>query len=85
MILFTEGVLNLPEPRAPELLLLTVVEADRLLSVGRTTVYGLIVRGDLRVVHIGRSCRVPVVEVADYVERLRAVERATPPPYRGVS
>lgn len=66
-------MLTHPEPNAPEPLLLTVVEAGRLLSVGRTTVYELIERGDLRVVHIGRACRVPVVEVTDYIERLRAV------------
>ena len=74
-------MLNLPEPNAPEPLLLTVVEAGRLLSVGRTTVYELIERGDLRVVHIGRACRVPVVELGDYVERLRAIDSATPRSY----
>ena len=74
-------MLNLPEPTAPEPLLLTVVEAGRLLSVGRTTVYELIERGDLRVVHIGRACRVPVVEVTDYIERLRAIDTVTPRSY----
>jgi excisionase family DNA binding protein len=76
-------VLNLPETHAPEPLLLTVVEAGRLLSVGRTTVYELIDRGDLRVVHIGRACRVPVVEVTDYIERLRAIDSVTPRSYLG--
>jgi excisionase family DNA binding protein len=63
--------------------LLTVVEAGRLLSVGRTTVYELIERGDLRAVHIGRACRVPVVEVTDYIERLRAIDSVTPHSYLG--
>lgn len=75
-------MLNLPEPRVPEPLLLTIVEAARLLSVGRTTVYELIERGDLRAVHIGRACRVPVVAVTDYVERLLAIEVVTPSSYR---
>jgi excisionase family DNA binding protein len=75
-------MLNLPEPHAPEPLLLTIVEAARMLSVGRTTVYELIERGDLRAVHIGRACRVPVVALNDYVERLLASEVVTPSSYR---
>ena len=74
-------MLNLPEPQTPEPLLLTVVEAGRLLSVGRTTVYELIQRGELQTVHIGRSVRIPVAAVTDFVERLRAVDGATPHPY----
>ncbi|HVV37560.1 MAG TPA: helix-turn-helix domain-containing protein [Acidimicrobiales bacterium] len=75
-------MLNLPEPHAPEPLLLTIVEAARLLSVGRTTVYELIDRGEIRAVRIGRACRVPVTAVNDYVARLLAIEDATPPSYR---
>lgn len=76
-------MLNLPEPHAPEPLLLTVVEVARLLSIGRTMVYELIERGDLRVVHIGSACRVPFVEVSDYIERLRAIDGVTPRSYLG--
>ena len=76
------GVLNLPEPHVPEPLLLTVVEAGRLLSVVRTTVYELIDHGELQNVHIGRSCRVPIVAITGYVERLLALDRATPRSYR---
>jgi excisionase family DNA binding protein len=72
---------NLPKPSAPEPVLLTVVEAGRLLSVGRTTVYELIAQGELPTVHIGRSCRVPVTALADYVERKLALEDVTPPSY----
>lgn len=79
---FGKVMLNLPEPHAPEPLLLTIVEAARLLAVGRTTVYELIERGELRAVHIGRACRVPVVAVTDYVERLLAIEVVTPSSYR---
>lgn len=52
-------------------LLLTVREAAHALGVGRSTAYELINAGELEVVHIGRACRVPVVVVEAYVERLR--------------
>ena len=59
-------------------LLLTVPEAARVLGIGRSTVYELIARGDLEVVHIGRSCRVPVSAIEAYIERLQAGEAVTP-------
>ena len=52
---------------AVDRLLVTVVEAARVLAVGRTTVYALINAGELRVVHIGRAVRVPVEELRRYV------------------
>lgn len=56
-------------------LLLTVLEVAGLLGVGRTTVYELISAGDLEVVHIGRSARVPAASVHDYVAGLRGRAR----------
>ncbi len=56
-------------------LLVSVEEAGKLLGVGRTTVYGLIARGLLCPVHIGRLCRVPIAELDEFVARLRAEER----------
>ncbi|MEZ5234271.1 MAG: helix-turn-helix domain-containing protein [Acidimicrobiales bacterium] len=53
-------------------LLLTVRQAAAMLQLGRSTVYGLIGRGDLEVVHVGRAVRVPTAAVAELVERLRA-------------
>jgi len=47
------------------------VEAARLLGVGRSTAYELLATGELESVHIGRSRRVPVVAVENYVARLR--------------
>ncbi len=43
----------------------------------------LIARGDLHTVHIGRACRVPMTELARYVERLvqQPIYDATPRPY----
>ena len=56
----------------PAPLLLTVVEAARLLGVGRSTAYELLGSGELESVHIGRSRRVPLAAVENYVESLRA-------------
>jgi excisionase family DNA binding protein len=48
-----------------------------MLGVGRTTAYELIGSGQLQVVHIGRSARVPVAAVHSYVERLTSQGRRT--------
>ena len=53
-------------------LLLTPEEAAKVLRLGRTTVYALMKSGDLRPVHIGRSCRIPQSELQRYVRRLQA-------------
>ena len=53
-------------------LLLTPEEAAEVLRVGRTTVYALMKGGDLRAVHIGRSCRISQAELDRYVRRLDA-------------
>jgi excisionase family DNA binding protein len=54
-----------------ERLLLTVVEAAQVLGIGRTMTYQLINRGELEVVHIGRSVRVPADSLPDVVKGLR--------------
>lgn len=59
-------------PAATAPLLLTVVEAARLLGVGRSTTYELLAAGELESVHIGRCRRVPVAAVEDFVATLRA-------------
>jgi excisionase family DNA binding protein len=51
----------------------SVEAAAKLLSVGRTTMFGLIRSGEVRTVTIGRRRLVPVSEVDAYVERLRGV------------
>ncbi|SOC46603.1 transcriptional regulator, AlpA family [Blastococcus aggregatus] len=65
-----------PEPlrdvMAADRLLLTPEEAASVLRVGRTTVYALMKSGDLRPVHIGRSCRISQAELDRYVRRLEA-------------
>ncbi len=51
--------------------LVSPAEAAQLLGIGRTKVYELMAGGHLRPIHIGRSCRLSVEEVRDYVQRLR--------------
>lgn len=58
----TSGI-NLP-------LLLKVNEAASQVGIGRTKIYELIDAGELQLVHIGRSARVPQASVDRYVARL---------------
>ena len=50
-------------------LLLTIPEAAAVLAIGRTTMYELIGSSAISVVHIGRSARIPVASIHDFVER----------------
>ncbi|NEM08730.1 helix-turn-helix domain-containing protein [Geodermatophilus normandii] len=61
-------------------LLLTPEEAAQVLRIGRTTIYALMKAGELRAVHIGRSCRLPRAELERYVDHLRTPP--LPPPAR---
>ena len=63
-----------------EQLLLTTVQAGRVLGVGRTTIYQLIKTGELHAVHVARSCRISWAELERYVARLDAVNNPAPPP-----
>ncbi len=54
-------------------LLLTIPQAARVLAIGRTTVYELIKARDLEPVHIGRSTRIPVESLQDFVDRRRGM------------
>lgn len=62
-------------------LLLSVEDAGRALGVSRSTVYELIGAGDLEVVHVRRSVRVPVDAIHDFVRRLRTDRAVTDPPF----
>ena len=52
-------------------LLLTIEEAADRLSLGRTTTYGLVNRGDLASVKIGKSRRITVDALERYVQNLK--------------
>ena len=62
---------------ANDTLLLTPEEAAQVLRVGRTTVYALMRAGDLRPIHIGRSCRLSRAELERYVDRLESARFTT--------
>jgi len=49
-------------------LLLTVPEAGRALAISRSKMYDLLNSGDLPSVHIGRSRRVRVSDIEDFVK-----------------
>jgi len=68
----TDSQIFTVEHAAPGPLLLTVRQTAAALCVGRTTIYELIGAGDLEVVHIGRSIRVPVAAVEEFVNQLRS-------------
>lgn len=55
-----------------EKLLLTPPEAAALIGIGRTRVYDLIARGVLPSLRIGRSVRVPVEGLREWIEFQRA-------------
>ena len=65
--------------RAPALLL-TVPQAAQVLAIGRSTAYELIAADELEVEHIGRSVRVPVRALEEYVGRLRAARGSSVAP-----
>jgi excisionase family DNA binding protein len=68
----TTGSTGARNGQAATPLLVTATEAATILGVGRTKLYELINRGELRPVHIGRSLRVPVAELERFVDALRA-------------
>lgn len=50
--------------------LLTLEEAAEVLRIGRTRMFALVGRGEVRSVRIGSSRRVPMAAIEEYVERL---------------
>jgi excisionase family DNA binding protein len=58
------------QTRTDDQILVTPEEAARRLSIGRTTIYELMARGELRSVNVGRCRRVPVSELCSFVARL---------------
>lgn len=56
-------------------ILVTVEEAARTLAIGRSAAYELIASGQLASVKIGRSRRVPVQALRDYVEKASRVQQ----------
>jgi excisionase family DNA binding protein len=65
-----------------EQLLLTTVQAARVLGIGRTGVYALMKQGLLHPVHIGRSCRISWAELERFIACLESDEPETRRPGR---
>lgn len=62
----------------PPALLLRVPEVCDLLAVGRSTIYLLMARGELDVVHIGRSVRITTESAVAYVELRKSTGHCLP-------
>ncbi len=60
----TASCSSVPEHR----LLVTVEEAARLTSLGRTTAYALVASGEWPSVAVGRAVRVPLNDLEDWIE-----------------
>jgi excisionase family DNA binding protein len=64
---------NTPHPHVPRSpLLVTIPQAAELLAVSRSTVYQLIWDDELAPIRIGRSVRLTIDDLQDYVQRKRA-------------
>ncbi len=50
-------------PAAPERRAVSVPEGARLLDISTTTAWKLVYAGDIRVVRLGRSVRIPLAEI----------------------
>lgn len=68
----TDGIRRLPTR------LLTVDEAAAFLAVGRSRMYELLAAGAVRSVQIGRSRRIPLGDLENYVESLRSLSSDRP-------
>lgn len=52
---------------SPDRLLLRVQEAAEMCGVSRSHFYGLLQRGEVPSVHLGRSCRIPRLWIESYI------------------
>lgn len=65
-----KGIYSAPSSTADMRVLVSVEEAATMLSMGRTFVYDLIMRGEIRSIKVGRTRRVLVSSLYDYVGQL---------------
>ncbi len=57
-------------------LLLTVKESAKRLSLARSTLYELVLTHQIESIKIGRSRRIPLDALTDYIDRLRREQGA---------
>jgi excisionase family DNA binding protein len=60
-------------------ILFKVHEAARVLGIGRTLMYSLVMSGEVESVPIGRLRRIPASALTEYVQRLRATNQTNSP------
>ncbi len=65
-----------PDDDRNQSLLVTMSRACKLLSIGRTTLYGLIKDNTIPQVHVGRCARISMKEIDAYVSNLRVEPRS---------
>lgn len=68
----TEDLTRFAATRPAAKLLLDVHEVGEALGCGKTYVYELIARGELRAVKLGRLTRIPAVTLAEFVRKLES-------------
>lgn len=71
-----EAQVNATEAQHGGATLLTVEQAARRLSVGRTTMFALLKSGDILSVRIGRLRRISIEELTAYAARLTSEQQA---------
>ncbi|MCP3686539.1 MAG: helix-turn-helix domain-containing protein [bacterium] len=52
-----------------EKLLIKPLEAAKMLSIGKTTIYELLSEGTIPSIHIGRSIRIPKKALEEWIEK----------------
>jgi excisionase family DNA binding protein len=57
-----------------------VPEAARLLDIGRSKCYDLVRRGELPAIRVGKTVRIPLGALQEWVERKALATTDTPPP-----
>ena len=57
--------------------LLTIEEAGNYLKIGRSTLYSLLRRGELKSLRIGGSRRITIKQLVDFIDKLEVESEAT--------
>lgn len=61
--------------QADERRVLNVAEAAAVLGIGRSKLYELIAAGEIRTIHIGRLCKVPVESIDEFLAACSSTPR----------
>ena len=64
------GAMNIHDDQQPTAVLLTVGEAARRMSIGRTWLYERVLSGEIPSVKLGRARRIPAAALEEFVHRM---------------